>query len=273
MAAIDYSPLIRDMVWSYSRLEAFEACPYRWFLHYILNFESDEKFYASFGSFIHHLLEQFYSGKKDRSEIILEFITEFQSMVGGRRPNEKILSGYIQNGVDYLETFEPLPFSAVDIEKKIRFSIPRDGKPDIQMVGIIDYLGEKDGELYIVDHKSRRIRPRSGRAKPTMKDKELDDLLRQLYVYSIGVEQNYGRLPNWLCFNCFRTGTLIIEPFRQEAFEEAKRWVVDTVEKIESTSEFSPKQDMFSCSWICGVNRHCKYDIESSNERRNVRGL
>jgi len=273
MTAIDYKPLIQDMVWSYSRLEAFEDCPYRWFLHYLLNFQDEDKFYASFGSFMHHLLEQFYTGKKDRSELVMEFIADFQEKVVGKRPSEKILSKYIQNGVNYLQAFDPLPFNVIDIEKRVRFSIQRDGEPDIQMIGIIDYLGEKDDELYIVDHKSRKLSPRSNRAKPTLKDKELDKMLRQLYVYSIAVEQNYGKLPNYLCFNCFRSNELIVEPFKQEAYEEAKQWVIDTVKKIENTAEFPPKQDLFSCFWICGVNRHCKYDIESMNERRNVRGL
>ena len=267
--AIDYKPLVQKMVWSYSRLEAFEDCPYKWFLKYILDFKEDDKFYASYGSFIHHLLEQYYSGKKkDRNELVMEFITGFQSQVVGYRPTEKTLSDYIQNGVNYLQAFEPLPFNAVAIEDKVRFSIEREGEPDIQMVGFIDFLGEKDGDLYIVDHKLRKLKPRSNRAKPTLKDKELDHMLRQLYVYAVAVEQKYGKLPTGLCFNCFRTNTLIVEPFRKEVYEETKRWVRDTVKRIENTAEFPPNQNVFSCFWICGVNRHCKYDIQSLEERR-----
>lgn len=35
MGEISYRPLIEAMTWSYSRLEIFDDCPYRWFLTYI----------------------------------------------------------------------------------------------------------------------------------------------------------------------------------------------------------------------------------------------
>ena len=43
MGEVNYAPLIDDMVWSYSRIKAFEDCPYRWYLKYIKKFHGKDK--------------------------------------------------------------------------------------------------------------------------------------------------------------------------------------------------------------------------------------
>ncbi len=94
-------------------------------------------------------------------------------------------------------------------------------------------------------------------------------MLRQLYLYSVAVEQEYGKLPDALCFNCYRTGKFIKEQFDKQKYEETKQWAVSCIEKISNTEEFEPKQNFFSCFYICGVSEHCEYDIEAREERRH----
>ena len=54
------------------------------------------------------------------------------------------------------------------------------------MQGVIDLVGRSDtGGLVIVDHKSRALKPRSKRKKPTKTNQELDEYLRQLYLYAV----------------------------------------------------------------------------------------
>lgn len=57
MGEISYRPLIEAMTWSYSRLEIFDDCPYRWFLTYIHTpkLKKEDKFYAAYGLFMHDL--------------------------------------------------------------------------------------------------------------------------------------------------------------------------------------------------------------------------
>lgn len=54
MGEVSYRPLIEAMTWSYSRLEIFDDCPYRWFLTYIHTpkLKKEDKFYAAYG-FVH----------------------------------------------------------------------------------------------------------------------------------------------------------------------------------------------------------------------------
>ena len=263
MGNLSYKPLIDDMTWSYSRIEAFNDCPYRFFLKYIKRYKDSDKFYASYGSFMHKLIEQFYRNELNKNEMLMTFLTDFSKEVRGIRPKDTTVQKYIEAGCEYLKGFSAFPFNMIDVEKRVEFSLE-----GYNFIGFIDYLGEKDGKIYIVDNKSRDLKPRSNRAKPTVKDKELDLMLRQLYIYSIAVEQEYGVLPEALCFNCFRTGVFIKEKFDKQKYEEAKQWALDSIERISHAEDFEPNRDFFSCFYICGVSDHCEYDIEAREERR-----
>lgn len=76
----------------------------------------------------------------------------------------------------------------------------------------------RDGTLCILDHKSRSLKPRSNRKKKPKTDEEPDQYLRQLYLYSIPITNEFGRMPAFLKFNCYRTGVRIKEPFHSQEF-------------------------------------------------------
>lgn len=262
---IDYGPLIDTMTWSASRIKAFEQCPYGWFLHYILFPDQPgiPKFYTSYGSFMHSLLEGYYRGELTKEDMLTRFLTGFQTEVRGRRPKPSTVQKYIDSGVNYLSGFTPPPWETVGVEIKLRFRIQ-----NFPFIGIIDHLGRDESGLIITDNKSRELQPRSGREKPTLKDKELDEMLRQLYLYAVAVEQEYGELPSKLCFNCFRNNQLIIEPFQIDAFEETKKWAIQQIEEIRKTEEFEPNENFFYCPWICEMSDRCKYNLQTISERR-----
>lgn len=100
-----YRPLIEDIVWSYSNLETFDDCRYRWFLKYISKLKSEDKFYASYGLFMHTLLEKFYRGEMSKDDMLTTFLTDFSKEVKGTRPKASIVQKYIQCGIAYLESF------------------------------------------------------------------------------------------------------------------------------------------------------------------------
>lgn len=254
MGEISYRPLIEDMVWSYSRIKCFHDCPYRWFLKYIKHIPERPQFYASYGSFMHKLIEQYYKGELTKEEMQIKFLFDFSKEVHGARPQEGIVKKYIQCGNQYLKDFEPFPYKMLGVEKKIVFNLE-----SFPFVGYIDYLGEKDGALHVIDNKSRDLKPRSTRAKPTVKDKELDDMLRQLYLYAGAVKDEYGCFPESLCFNCFKSETFIEEPFSEEAYKEAVSWAGKSIEEIADADEFPPNIEYFACKYICGVNDECCY--------------
>lgn len=263
MSDISYKPLIQDMKWSYSRIETFENCPYQWYLKYICNKTDEKMFYATHGKFIHEVLEKFYRGELKRNELTGYYLSNYNVKVQGRRPPGDIPIKYMKSGVEYLRNFTPLPYTLLGVEQRIDFDIGTR-----KFVGIIDYIGEKNGDIYIVDNKSRNLKPRSKRSKPTAKDAELDNMLKQLYLYSEAIKHSYGIYPKKLCFNCFRNGEFIEEDFSEDKFDSAVDWANKTIDVIENTNEFWPNENQFMCTWLCGLNEKCKYAVETKEEWR-----
>lgn len=254
MSDLIYKPLIEDMTWSYSRVKAFSDCPYRWFLKYIKNLPDEKQFYSSYGTLIHDILARYYLGLLREDELLEAFLFEYKSVVGGTLPDQKIVRNYVASAKNYLQNFRPLPYETIAVEKKIRFDL--DGIP---FICFIDHLGKAKDGFVITDHKSKTMKARSKRKKPTDGDKLLDDMLRQLYVYAAAVKQKYGEYPSILCFNSFRTNKLIEEPFSKTAYNEALDWTKRHIEEIKNAEDFLPHPDYFSCRYICGVNKKCCY--------------
>ena len=257
MGDVIYKPLIEDMTWSFSRVESFDMCKYKWFLRYIRNNKEEDMFYTSYGTFMHEILSKFYNGELDKQQMLIYFLLNFKDKVRGFRPRESTVKKYINSGVEYLKGFEPFDYNVVAVEKKIDFDI--DGIP---FTGFIDLIGEKDGEYCIVDHKSRELSPRSNRKKPTAKDKELDNMLKQLYIYSEAIYKLFGKYPQTLAFNCFRNGEFIEETFNIDVFNQTKEWAVNEVHRIENEEGFAPNQNQFVCQWLCGLSDKCEYYLE-----------
>lgn len=254
MGDISYSPLIDQMVWSYTRITTFDSCPYQWYMKYIKHYKEAPQFYSSYGSFIHELIEKYYKGEISKEGMAARFLIDFKNKVQGKRPKPEIVDSYIHAGLDYLRGFKPFPFNMLAVEKKVEFKIG--GRP---FIGFIDYVGEKDGEIYIIDNKSRKLKPRSNRKTPTVNDKDLDKMLRQMYIYSTAIKDEYGKFPKELCFNCFRNNQFIREPFSIDAYEEAVNWATESIDAIRQSSEFPPQIEFMQCMYLCGLNDECCY--------------
>ena len=244
------------MTWSYSRITCFEDCPYRWYMKYIAGMKEKPMFYASYGKFMHKLIEKYYNGELAKGEMKERFLLDFSSKVKGDRPSEKIVSSYIQKGVKYLDNFTDFPYKTVAVEDSIVFDIN-----GIPFLAIVDYVGKDDDGYVIIDNKSRELKPRSNRKKPTKNDLDLDEMLVQLYIYSAAIKSKYGELPKTLCFNCFKNGQFIEEPFNREKYEEAIAWAEKMVELItgSETEDFYPNIEFFVCYYLCGLSDECCY--------------
>lgn len=212
---------------------------------------------------MHSLLEKAYRDGASPSDLTLAFAKGFQTVVRGERPAPGTVHKYIESGYRYLSGFSRFDGEVLGVEELLRFTV--DGFP---FVAVVDLRTEANGKLSIIDHKSRELKPRSDRAIPKASDIELDRMLRQLYLYSEAVKQAYGRYPDELCFNCFRNGCVIREPFDASKHKEACDWAVQSIREIECEEDFAPRQNYFFCRWLCPVSDHCDADIAAREERR-----
>ena len=211
-------------------------------------------FFSDYGSYMHKLIELYLRGFLEKEELTGAYVSGFQRNIRGKAPSNKIFKSYFDQGYDYLSEIDFPYLSPIGVEQKVDFHVG-----DKPFTGVIDCVAMDDGKLVILDNKSRALKPRSDRQKPTASDVELDSYLRQLYLYSVPMEQLYHTYPDRLEINCFRTGQLISEPFRQGEFEKTKEWALKTIDTITENEDWSPKIDYWKCRYICNLSDSCCY--------------
>ena len=248
------------MVWSYSRVNSFSECPYKWFLTYIYTDKSGKPlkkqsgFFAEFGSYIHMILQLYFDGILKREDLSSFYVLHFKENVRAKAPNQKIYKNYFEQGFGYLDRFSFPERNILGVEEKVQFVFA--GKP---FQGFIDLRSDDNDQRIITDHKSRALKPRSNRTKPTKSDAELDDYLRQLYVYSAAVHEKHGYYPDILEFNAFRSGELIQEPFDPEKLKGVEDWAVKQIDAITRNDNWEARPEYWRCNYLCDVCRECEH--------------
>lgn len=250
--------------YSFSKLNGFHTCPYYWDLNYNKHIKGTQNAFAKFGTIIHGLMEKYF-----KNEIAFFEIEEsLKQQVSEQIPegivfktptyNNKLTDKYIHQTLSFLHTFDGLDqLEVVGIEKEFEFLTQIYDKKFI-LTGFIDIVAQdKDGELYVIDWKSK------GKFKSKQ---ELHDYARQLYIYSLYIEWKYGKKPKELWFYQFRLENIEKIPFSQEDFEESLQWTYDTIDLIENEQFFCKKRDLGFCTNLCNYGQNtgiCDYRQES----------
>lgn len=205
---------------------------------------------------MHSIMQQYLTGVLTKNELVPYYLTHFLTEITGKAPTQKIYQSYLEQGRQYLKTLSFPARKILKVEDEMHFEFA--GYP---FTGFLDLMSEdEDGKLYITDHKSRALKPRSNRSKPTQSDVELDKYLRQLYIYAHAVHALYGRYPDYLEFNCFRTKTWICEPFSIERMQEVEEWARDLISRITSESKWNAHLEFWFCKHLCDVAEECEYE-------------
>ena len=140
-----YDLVIAPMEWSYSRLTAYEDCPYAWLQKYIFGVEGKSKFFAEYGSFMHSILQLYLTGKLKKEQLTTYYLTHFLSQVSAKAPTSKIYSSYFEQGRQYLKVLSFPQRNILRVEDKMKFNFA--GYP---FVGVVDVVSEdENGKLYI----------------------------------------------------------------------------------------------------------------------------
>ena len=252
--------------YSFSKLSCFEQCPYQFYKKYIENEKGDDNFYAQAGALMHELLASIINKDITVEEAIELFTDRFDiecSAEVAEATREKVcdaMIGYLGN----VDEHQLDHYSILGVEQEIEFDIGNGNT----MIGYIDLLlFNADGKLIVVDHKSSGCPV--GRNGKVYKGKEalFEAYKRQLYIYSMWVEQTYGEKPAYLAWNHFKSGVVNIVKFDDAEYEATKEWVRSAVAAIETEKAFEPKKDFFFCHNLCPYrNGLCEYLDEEEEE-------
>lgn len=252
------------MVWSFSRINAYDYCPYSWYLRYIEGESGVGSFYADNGKAVHEVLEAVTSGEISVYDAPLLYLDKFNNIQN--KVKDSIMSKTFDSCIDYLSGLDEHTLDGYEIvgsELKINYKI---GK--YNFVGFIDLLlRDSDGNLIIVDHKSADYFLKKN-GEPLAGTKKLyEGYVKQLYLYSMAVKQAYGEYPTKLVFNHFKDGgkRTVVE-WRQEDCDATKEWAIETIKKIYKDKRFDAITKTGFCYRLCEYRYDCVYTWEDEEE-------
>ena len=255
--------LLDTMTWSFSRLNY--TCLREFKLHYIDCNQGIDSFFGQFGTFMHKILEMYAKGELSVFELSQYYEDHFDEEVWMDAPYNKykdLKEDYFYKGLEYLDNIDLSldDYDVLGVEKEVRF-LTVGGR---DMVGYIDLLlREKDtGRIIITDHKSATLKfLKSGKISKADLP-HFEEFKRQLYLYSIPILEEYGRVDE-LMWNMFKDRRWIKIPFDKEEFKSAVKWAQEQLVKLYQEEEWSPKEGAgekdFYCRNLCGQREICEY--------------
>lgn len=237
---------LKNKKWSFSSLKLYEQCPYAFFLKCVKEEDEMPNAFQQVGSLAHSLLEKAYKKELYPFELADAFISRYPFCVTSPFPFRIMEESYYQKTLEYFETFDiDEQYEIIGVEKEVMCEIE-----GIKFIGYIDLLlkDKTDNGIIIVDHKS----------KSSFKKGEREEYLKQLYLYSSAIFQEYNLFPKELWFNLFRSQQIIKTTFHEGDYTAAIDWFKAGVEHILATDSWDCGIDSWYCGKLCGMDS-CVY--------------
>ena len=255
-----YKNLLDRMVWSYSRLTAYEHCPFSWYRRYIEGESGEGSFYADNGKAMHEVFDALIKGEvsfEDAPSLYLEKYDAITSSV-----KQEIMDKTFDTCINYLCNIGKDVLDGYDVvgsEIELNFNVY-----GYRFTGFVDLLlRDSNGNLIIVDHKSSDpFLKKNG--EPYAKSKEqFENYVRQLSLYCYGIEQMYGEKPVKIVFHHFKNdGKLTVLPINDEMINDATAWCFHIIQQIYDDETFEAKSKTGFCYRLCDYRKNCDYITE-----------
>lgn len=250
--------------YSFSKLKAFETCPYGYYLRYISGKKGKSNAFAEYGVFVHKILEDYENGELsiDQLKDVYEFGFDTEITLPFPKFKMDLKELYYRQGLEYFSLFKGWDDKYDILAAEKEFSMPLITSEDWEFQGIIDLiLREKTtNKLVIVDHKS----------KSAFKSKaEESEYARQLYLYAEYVKNEYGEYPYKMVFNMFRKRNEVEFEFNEDEKDKAITWAIKTVHAIKNAFDYPPQCEEFYGNNLCNHRDYCEFKKEPEQERWN----
>ena len=263
----------KEEIYSFSKISAFEQCPYQYFLRYVLKEEQTASIFTLAGTSTHNAIEDIQERKLTTEEALSKWKDEMElhKILGFEFISEKSEKNFKECVEHYIENFKPLN-GDVEVEKKFNLNV---GEHKIK--GFIDLLVKDGNHIKIYDLKTSTI----------YKPKDIEHYKHQLVLYALGMEeQGYtvdevgwvfmkyatiqGKkkekhiLRNELVNDEYKD-CIITYPLSDETKQDTIEWATSLIKEIESNDlfgEWEQKKDSFYCSKLCGFKDSCNCALE-----------
>jgi RecB family exonuclease len=240
---------------SYSRINAYLFCPYKYKLVYLDNFYIPVNPDITFGHVIHKTLEQFHGDNKDKSyDALFECYCKAWKNDGFKTPQQ--IFEYYQRGIKILENYHVSFCKAkpevLCVEKHFDTNI---GK--YKFIGIIDRIDEySNGAYEVMDYKTH--------SQIWSQERVDKDLQLSFYVYAC--KNVFGFNPDKISVYFLSDNKKIYTKRTQNEIANAINIALDVAEKV-TAGNFEP--DFTKC-FLCDFRFKCRYSQYRHNETKLI---
>lgn len=250
------------MTWSFSRLHAYEQCPYSFYLRYIEKRLGESNFYAENGKCMHEVFESVFSGDTPIDDCTNLYLEKYDLICEQER--ESVMNSTFEKCLSYLSEMDDIDREKYDVlgtEIKLEFYLEK-----YKFIGVADLVvkNKNNGNIILIDHKqANHFLKKDG----TPLKNQLENFLayrNQMYLYCAGIEQQLEIVPNKIVWHHFKDGgaTTVI-PFTSDEYENTKQWAISLIEKIKNDDVFENVDSYTMCSSLCNYRNDCEYKDDS----------
>ncbi len=248
-------------IYSHSRVNTYENCPYQYKLKYIDRIEPEisTTIEAFMGDIVHQTLEHLYKLKKFKKRVALNVLIKFYRDLWEKNYSDDILivkadkenltadnyrkmgEKFIKDYYDRIKPFEQM--TILGLETQDRMTLPDGNQWHVR----IDKLGCDDkGNYYVCDYKTNS----------RMKDQEEADSDRQLAMYSIWVKDKFKDAKSVkLVWHMLAFNKDAVSERTEKQLEKLQNEIIGKIREIENATEF-PRNQTALCDY-CGFKSIC----------------
>ena len=228
---------------SFSRITAYQQCPFKYNLKYRENWKTAPTPFTSLGLSIHRALEEFHSSKSDSFDDLLDCYNKNWKNQGFASAQET--QEFFDKGLRMLKNYFDEQMDSKSeilfIEKNFRFRLGRN-----YIIGIIDRIDKHpDGTHEVIDYKTNL----------QIWEQEKADTDLQLTLYSLACEKALGFKADILSYYFLAHGKKISAQRTDEQINKAQKLIEEATRKI-YREKFEP--DTTHCP-KCDFRKRCKF--------------
>lgn len=266
------------VIYSHSRISAFENCPLKFKFRYIdrIKTETEETVEAFMGKKVHETLEKLYIDKKYQKINTLPELIKHLRKIWRENWNNSIIivrEGLTQSNYrkmaekyisDYYKRYYPFKEKTISTEERVIINLDKKGNYKLQ--GYIDRLDNpKDGYYEVCDYKTNSY----------LKLQEQLDTDKQLALYAIGVKNRYKDAKKIRLKWYFLAFDKVFTSDRtNEELKNLRKDTIELIKRIEKEKKFEPKSSRL-CDW-CEFRSLCPnwahlYKLEKKDENEYLK--
>lgn len=258
---MNYTKILNDMTWSFSRLHTWEQCPYAFYLKYIEQRPGESNYYAENGKCIHEVFQTILTNQIPLEECTTLYSHKYDLIC--EKTRQSIMDNTYETCMDYLSVIDGIEkekYQILGVELELPFKIG-----NYKFIGYADLVvkNKENEKILLIDHKQAPHFLKKDGTPLKSQITQFTAYKHQMYLYCKGLKECFDIQVDHLIWHHFKDqGKLTILPFAKEDYEGTLKWAVTCIQNIQKDRRFKHHPSFLLCSSLCDYRNDCEYQNE-----------